>query len=71
MPETVTELLIGEPLFRSCIVPVGAIPLLSVVSVDVTFIGVPTSPDDGTPLIEVVVGVWVMVIGTEGDVLPV
>jgi hypothetical protein len=50
-------------LFSNCIVPVGAAPLLSVVTVAVTEICVPTSPDEGTPLMEVVVVALVMVIG--------
>ncbi len=71
LPETGTELPMGEPLFRSCIVPVGAIPLLEVVSVAVTVICAPTAPDDGTPLIEVVVTAVVTVTGSAEDTLPV
>ena len=55
LPETSTGLPSAEPLFRSCIVPVGATPLLEVKSVAVTVITVPNAPEDGTPLIDVAV----------------
>ncbi len=55
LPATTTGLPREEPLFRSCIVPVGATPRLVVVSVAVTFIWAPATPEDGT-LIKVVVG---------------
>lgn len=70
LPDTVTGLPSGEPLFRSCIVPVGAIPLLVVVSVAVTVIWVPAVADDGTPLVVVEVCAWVIVIGSVAEVLP-
>ena len=56
VPVTVTALPSGEPLFRSCIVPVGAAPLLSVETVAVTVNCAPAKPDDGKPLMDVDVG---------------
>lgn len=69
LPETSTGLPTGKPLFRSCIVPVGATPRLAVVTVAVTVTWVPTTPDDGTPLIDVVVRAWVTVTGSAEEEL--
>ena len=71
VPETLTALPKGAPLFRSCIVPVGAMPLLVVVTVATTEICVPAAADDGTPLMVVVVCAWVIVIGRLAETLPV
>ena len=54
---------------RNCTVPVGAMPLLSVLIVAVRLS--PTSEEAADALNVVVVGAGVMVIGTVGDVLPV
>ena len=62
VPSTATGLPSAEPLSSSCIVPVGATPLLVVVTVAVTVICVPASVDAGTPLIEV--EVWAAEIVT-------
>jgi hypothetical protein len=71
VPDTATALPIGVPLFRSCIDPVGAAALLCVVTVAVTVICVPTVPEDGTPLIAVVVAALVIVTGRTEETLPV
>ena len=71
VPETGTGLPRGEPLFRSCIVPVGAIPPLVVVSVAVTVICVPAVAVDGMPVVAVEVVAWVIVTGSAAEVLAV
>lgn len=53
---------------RNCTVPVGAMPLLSVLIVAVRL---STSEEAADALNVVVVGAGVMVIGTVGDLLPV
>lgn len=71
VPETATALPTGAPLFRSCIVPVGAAASLCVVTAAVTVICAPTTPEDGTPLIAVVVAALVIVTGRAEETLPV
>jgi len=57
-------------LFSSCIVPVGATPLLVVVTVALTVIGAPANPDDGTPLMDVEVCAAEIVTGSVAEELP-
>ena len=58
------------PLRKNWRLPVGAAPLLVVATVTVKLKGVSArTGDDDAPLIVVVVGAGVMVIGTVGDVL--
>jgi hypothetical protein len=71
VPKTTTGLPSAEPLFNSCIVPVGATPLLVVATVAVTESCVPASVDAGTPLIEVEVGAAEIVTFRELEALPV
>ena len=71
VPKTKTGLPSAEPLFSSCIVPVGATPLLVVVTVAVTVTRVPASPDDGTPLSDVEVCAVEIITFSGVEVLPV
>ena len=71
VPETATALPSGEPLFSSCIVPVGAAPLLVVATVAVTSICVPTKAEEGTPVVVVEVGAAVILTLTVLEELPV
>jgi hypothetical protein len=58
------------PALRICAVPVGATPLLCVLTSTLKYAD-PTVKDEGRPVIVVVVGARATVTGTVGDVLAV